>query len=163
MERFLRTYLAAESAVAALAYAAVAALLLGEIAAREIFQTSIWGSQKIAVFAAIIAGFLGLSIATATNRHLRPQFADRWWPSGWQGGLERFGDGLSAVIYCVLGVVAAIYISDTFENHDRAAVLYWPLWPIQLVIPYAFFSSGFRHMMFACRRDLKPAPEASDG
>ena len=163
LERLLRGYLFAESSVAALAYAGVAALLLGEVVARELFQYSIWGSQKIAVFAAIIAGFLGLSIATAANRHLRPQFADRWWPAAWQATLERLGDSISSVIFLALGIVATMYVSDTYANTDRAAVLYWPLWPIQLVIPYAFYASGLRHAIFAWRPDLKPAPEVMEG
>ena len=82
-----------EGLVAAVAYTAVAGLLLGEIIAREFFYASIWGSQKMAVFAAIIAGFLGLTLATAANGHLRPQFTDNWWPNAWQAGVARFGDG----------------------------------------------------------------------
>ena len=47
-----------ESVIAAIAYAIVAGLLLGEIVAREFFASSIWGSQRMAVFAAIFAGLL---------------------------------------------------------------------------------------------------------
>lgn len=160
MYRFLALLLRAEAIVAATAYAVVAGLLLGEIAAREVFSTSIWGSQKMAVFAAIIAAFLGLSLATAANAHLRPQFADHWWPQTWHATLARLGDLLSCLIFAGLGVIAAFYISDTYINEDRAAVLYWPLWPIQLVIPYAFFSSALRHLAFAAWPALKPAPSA---
>ena len=149
-----------ESIVAVIAYLVVASLLLGEIAARELFSSSIWGSQKMAVFAAIFAAFLGLSLATAANAHLRPQFADYWWPAAWHARMARFGDGLSCLIYIGLGVIAAFYISDTFSNQDRAAVLYWPLWPIQLVIPYAFFSSALRHLAFAIWPEMKPAASA---
>ena len=73
-----------ESVIAAVAYTTVAGLLLGEIVAREFFSSSIWGSQKMAVFAAIIAGFLGLSLTTGVNCHLRPQFADNCLPKAWQ-------------------------------------------------------------------------------
>ena len=61
MRTFLDWLTRAESVVAALAYLIVTGLLLGEIIAREVFGTSIWGSQKMAVFAAIFAAFLGLS------------------------------------------------------------------------------------------------------
>ena len=162
MKAFLALLLRAEAMLAAIAYSVVAALLLGEIVAREIFATSIWGSQKMAVFAAIVAGFLGLSLATAANAHLRPQFADNWWPAHWRDGVARFGDFLSAFLFAAMGVVAALYISDTFANGDRAAVLYWPLWPIQLVLPYAFFSSALRHFVFAAWPNLKPRPGATE-
>ena len=133
-------------------------LLLGEIVAREIFSSSIWGSQRIAVFAAIIAGFLGLSLATGSNGHLRPQFADNWFPERLRAGVARFGDFLSSVIWITLSVIAILYVSETFESNEKAAVLYWPLWPLQLVLPYAFASCGVRHFVFGMRPDLKPEP-----
>ena len=156
MRTLLTILLRTEAAVAAFAYALVTALLLGEIVAREIFFTSIWGSQKMAVFAAIFAGFLGLTLATANNGHLRPQFADAWWPEAWRPAIARIGDVVSAIIFAGAGVFAIIYISDTFANGDRAAVLYWSLWPLQLVIAYAFFSCCLRHLVFAWRPALKP-------
>ncbi len=156
MKAFLALLLRAEAIAAVIAYLVVAALLLGEILAREVFSTSIWGSQKMAVFAAIVAAFLGLALATAANAHLRPQFADYWWPATLHARMARIGDLLSCLIYLGLTVIAGMYISDTFINEDRAAVLYWPLWPIQLVIPYAFLSSALRHLAFAIWPDMKP-------
>jgi len=162
MKLLLARLLQAESVLAAIAYAVVVALLLGEIIARELFSTSIWGSQKMAVFAAIIAAFFGLTLATAANAHLRPQFADNWWPRHWQPTIARLGDLLSAAIFAGLGVVAAMYLKDTYANGDRAAVLYWPLWPIQLILPYAFFASGLRHLAFGLWPELKPGPETEE-
>ncbi|ANK79506.1 MAG: hypothetical protein TEF_00900 [Rhizobiales bacterium NRL2] len=163
MAAFLKALLRLESLVAALAYVVVAGLLLGEIVAREAFSTTIWGSQKMAVFAAIFAGFLGLCLATAANAHLRPQFADSWWPARWSAPLGRIGDLISAALFIGLGVVGLDYVSQTFHYNDVAAVLYWPLWPFQSVIVYAFFSSALRHLVFAARPDLKPAPEIAKG
>lgn len=160
---FLKYLNRIEAVVAALAYAIVAGLLLGEIVAREIFLSAIWGSQKMAVFGAIIAGFLGLCLATAANSHLRPQFADGWWPSSWQPTIGRIGDVVSAVIFLALAGIAAIYVSDTIASQDRAAVLYILLWPIQLVLPYAFFSCSLRHLIFAIQPALKPVNETPEG
>lgn len=162
MRALLALILRVEAVVAAVAYVVVAGLLLGEIIARDVFLSSIWGSQQVAVFAAIVAGFMGLSLATAANAHLRPQFADHWWPAVWQHRVAMIGDLLSALIFAGLGVVAVLYIHDTFVNDDRAAVLYWPLWPLQLVLPYAFFASALRHFAFAFWPDLKPRPGARD-
>jgi len=162
MKSLLARLLQAESVLATIAYAVVVALLLGEIIARELFSTSIWGSQKMAVFAAIIAAFFGLTLATAANAHLRPQFADNWWPRRWQPTIARLGDLLSAAIFAGLGVVASMYVMDTYANGDRAAVLYWSLWPIQLILPYAFFASGLRHLAFGLWPELKPGPETKE-
>ncbi len=158
MAAFLRILLKVESFVAAVSYALVAILLLGEIVAREVFAETIWGSQKMAVFAAIYAGFMGLTLATAANSHLRPQFADNWWPVHLHRAVERFGDVLSCLIFWGLGLSAISYVGDSYLYGDRAAVLYNPLWWIQVVIPYALFSSGLRHFAFALQPALKPKP-----
>lgn len=163
MARLLAILLWVESVVATIAYVIVAGLLLGEIIARDVFSTTIWGSLQMAVFAAIAAGFLGLSLATAANAHLRPQFADYWWPEAWRPTLARIGDAISAVIFTFAGWLASVYIADTFTTGDRAAVLYWPMWPFQLVIAYAFYASALRHLIFALRPDLKPQPSGAEG
>jgi TRAP-type C4-dicarboxylate transport system permease small subunit len=163
MRKALALLLRVEAVLAATAYLVVTGLLLGEIIAREVFVSSIWGSQKMAVFAAIFAGFLGLSLATAANAHLRPQFTDHWWPTAWQPKIERLGDLLSAVLFGALGVIATLYIGDTYANGDRAAVLYWPLWPVQLILPYAFYASSLRYLAFFTYPGLKPGPGMGDG
>lgn len=162
MAAFLKWLLRLESTVAAVAYVIVAGLLLGEIIAREIFATTIWGSQRMAIYAAIYAGFLGLCLATAANSHLRPQFADRWWPSRWDKGLNRFGDFLSAALFIWLGIVGLEYVTDSYEANEVAPVIRWELWWIQSVIIYAFFSSAVRHIAFAIRPDLKPVPDITE-
>jgi len=75
--------------LATAAYAGVAGLLLADVLSREFLGEAIWGAQKIAVFGAIIAGFLGLVLSTASNSHLRPQFADGWFPRAWSPGVRR--------------------------------------------------------------------------
>lgn len=162
MAAILKWLLRAESLVAAIAYIIVASLLLGEIVAREVFATTIWGSQRMAIYAAIYAGFLGLCLATAANAHLRPQFADKWWPASWSNGLNRFGDVLSAGLFIWLGVVGLEYIVASYEANEVAPVIRWELWWIQSVIIYSFFSSALRHLIFAARPDLKPVPNITD-
>ncbi|MDU9007094.1 TRAP transporter small permease [Sedimentitalea todarodis] len=148
-----------EALVAAVAYMIVTMLLLAGILARELFSFSIWGVEKMAVFAAIYAAFLGLALASASNSHLRPQFTDGWWPERWRPAVARLGDLLSALLFLWLGVLAARYVIDTHANDARSMVIYWPLWAIQIVIPYACFSSALRHLAFALEPALKPAPD----
>ena len=116
----------------------------------------------MAVFAAIFAAFLGLTLATSANSHLRPQFADAWWPEAWHSAMARIGDLLSAGLFGTIGVIASIYVLETYANNDRAIILFWPLWIIQIVIPYSLFSSTIRHILFAARPDLKPQPETAE-
>ena len=152
-----------EAVLAAVAYVAVAGLLLTDVMSREIIGEPVWGAQKLAVFGAIIAAFLGLCLSTASNSHLRPQFADTWFPRRWSPGIGRTGDAISAALLVTLAFVAVGYVAESIANHERAAVLYLPLWPIQIVLPYAFFSSALRHLAFAAFPDLKPQARAEEG
>ena len=162
VSRGLRLLFWIEAGLATVAYAAVAGLLLLDVLSREIVGEAIWGAQKLAVFGAIVAAFLGLCLATASNSHLRPQFTDTWFPRTWNPGIGRIGDLVSAAVFIFLGVIALGYLSESIANKERAAVLYVPLWPIQIVLPYAFFSSAFRHLAFAAYPDLKPQSRPED-
>ena len=58
-----------------------------------------------------------------------------------------------------LGILALRYVIGTYTNDARSMVIYWPLWAIQIVIPYACFSSALRHLAFAADPALKPEPD----
>ena len=152
--RALRLLTLVESIAASIAYALVAALLIGDVLGREILGKGIFGAQKMAVYCAIVAAFLGLALATSANMQLRPSFLDHLLKGPM---IDRSGDGFAAIFYAFMAVVAILFIQQSMEFQDRAAVLYWLLWPIQLIIPYALFSTGIRHAVFAGWPGLKPA------
>ena len=147
-----------EGIVAVCAYIMTAGLLLGEVIAREFFLESIWGSQKIAVFGAIVAGSIGMAIATSENSHLRPTFADGILPQPW---VDRAGDLISAGLFIFFGYFGIQMVVETYEFKIVAEVIRVPLWMIQIVFPYAFFSAALRHIIFAISPDLKPQPAAA--
>ena len=99
MRLYFQLLLWLESVIAVLAYLTTASLLVSVILSREVFTTSIDGAQKVAVLAAILAGSLGMAIATGENAHLRPTFADTFLPGP---VVDRIGDVLSAAIYAGL-------------------------------------------------------------
>ena len=150
-----------EAIVAAAAYAAVAILLMSDVIGREVFGQAFLGTQQLAVYAAIIAGFLGLTLATSDNSHLRPEFMDfafRKWAV-----VERVGDTLSGVFFFASAYIAWTFVAISMDAGDKAPVLYFVVWPLQLVIPYAFISAGLKHLAFALRPDLKPRPDTPAG
>lgn len=144
-----------ESVVATAAYAVVAILLMVDVIGRELFSTSFLGMQQVAVYGAIVAGFLGLTLATSDNAHLRPEFLD-FLAGPFEGQAIRLGDLLSAVFYFGATYVAFTFVQISYEAGDKAPVLYFALWPLQLVIPYAFLSAGLKHLIFALKPSLKP-------
>ncbi len=143
-----------ESIVATIAYAAVATLLIVDVVGRELFATSFLGAQQVAVYGAIIAGFLGLTLATSDNAHLRPGFMDFVFAKN-EVLVKRIGDFVSAVFFFASALVAANFVGISMGSGDRAPVLYFFVWPLQLVIPYAFISAGVKHLAFGIQPQLK--------
>ena len=153
MRRFLSMLLRAEGFVAVAAYAVTCGLLLAAVFSRELFSQSIWGAQKLAVFGAIVAGILGLTIAVGNNAHLRANFADRLLPYPWA---DRLGDLISALLFAGLCWYSILFVGESIEFHDRAEVINIPLWPVQLVFPYAFGTAALRHLIYFLSPGLKP-------
>ena len=153
MQRFLNALLRFEGMIAVSAYALTCSLLLGDVFAREFLSQAIWGAQKLAVFGAIVAGILGLTIAVGNNAHLRAGFADRVLPWGW---VDRAGDLVSAALFGGLCWYAIAFVGESLEFRDRAEVIGIPLWPIQLVFPYAFGTAALRHLIFFVAPGTRP-------
>lgn len=143
--------------MATLSYAAVTLSLLSDIVGRELFGQGIWGAERFAVYAAIIAAFLGLSLASADDLLIRPRFLDAIVPQRFNVAVNRASDAVSALIYMSLGGLAIGYVMGSYARGDITPVLDWPLWPLQLVLPYSFLSAGGRHLLYSVQPDLKQA------
>ena len=159
MRLYVQLLLWLESAVAVVAYLTTATVLLSQIIAREIFTTSIQGGAKVSVLCAIVAGCLGLVIATGENAHLRPSFADNVLPAKWG---ERIGDVVSALLHLGFAYFAIVFVRQSYEFGDVAEIIRWPLWMVQIVFPYMFISSAFKHLVFAYQPEWKPRPILRD-
>ncbi len=146
-----------EAIVATAAYAVVAGLLMVDVIGREVFQTSFLGAQQLAVYGAIIAGFLGLTLATSDNAHLRPAFMDFLFRRHEQAA-TRIGDLVSGLFFLGAAYIAWTFVDVSMEAQDRAPVLYFVVWPLQLIIPYAFASCSVKHLTYCIRPDLKSPP-----
>ena len=67
--------------------------------------------------------------------------------------------GFFAVFICItLGIYAVWFVQSTYQLGERALAIPIKIWPIQLVLPWMFFSSALRHLAFAIWPALKPAP-----
>ncbi|WP_158969781.1 TRAP transporter small permease [Chachezhania sediminis] len=148
-----------EGAVAALAFVMAAGAVLSDVVAREIFASSLWGATKFAVFCAAVAGFLGIGLATDNGMHLRPSFADGLVPAGLEPAMARLAPWLTAGFYFAAAWVSYLYVRESYEFGQAAPVLDWPLWIIQVVMPYAFLSNGIRQTIYGI--DPRLAPETA--
>lgn len=158
MYQVLRGLRILESLLATLAYISVAALLIYDVIGREMFGTAFLGADQLAVYGAIIAGFLGLTLATSDNAHLRPGFMDFVFKRREDIAI-RIGDAISCVFFIASALVAWSFVAASMAAQDRAPVFYFVVWPLQIIIPYAFVSCAMKHGIFALRPDLKPAAD----
>lgn len=147
-----------EGTVAAIAFLCAATAILADVVGREFFGQGIWGAAKFAVFGAVSAGFLGIGLATHAGMHLRPQFADGVIPARFEPAMKRIAPLIASSIFFFISALAYIYVRETFEYGQVAPVLDWPMWVVQLVMPYAFFSNGVRNLIYALQPDLLPKP-----
>lgn len=146
-----------EGVITTLAYSATALSLLVDVFSREVLGQGVWGAPRFAVYTAIVAGFLGMSLAAAENNQIRPQILDAIIPVRFDVYVNRLADLISAIVYLFLTYLAIGFVISSYENNDIAAVLDWQLWPIQLVLPYSFCAVGFRYILYTVSPSLKMA------
>ena len=155
-QRILRALFAFEVVVAIAAYAVIAGLMLVDVFLREIIGTSIPGAQRISVYLMILLGFLGIGLAAAKGRHLRPRFADGLVPARFVPLAQRAGACVMCACFLFFGYYGTLFVEQSIEYGDRARNIDLPLWIIQLVVPYAFASIALRYAIFALYPALTP-------
>lgn len=157
VQSFLTALLRLEIGVAVMAVSLSAVALFADLLAREIFSTGLFGSLRIAVFSVAVASLLGFAVCVGTNSHMRIGLLDRLIPSRSERAYGRLSSAVSAVIAGFLTYYAWIFVSETRRVNEVELSLGIPLWPIQLVLIWAFGSACVRHFLFALWPDLQPS------
>ena len=160
VQKFLKALWTVEATICVLAFCGTALALMADVLAREFFGNGIFGAQRFAVWANAIAGLLGFAIVTAERGHLRPQFADKLLPKSLEPHVDRIGEVLSAVICLAMAWYAVRFVQSSAALGERGMAIPILVWPIQLVLPWMFFSSALRHLAFARWPELRPAPRS---
>jgi TRAP-type C4-dicarboxylate transport system permease small subunit len=149
----------AEATIGGLAFGVLATALFADMLARELLGNGLWGAQRIAVYAMVFAAMLGFAVTTHLNRHLSIEAAARLMPARLGPLVDRLGDLVAAAICLFLAGWSLHFVLASYANEERGVALDILVWPIQLILPWAFASAALRHVVFAAWPDLKPAPE----
>lgn len=157
--RFMKGLWYLEATVCVLAFSITAVALMADVLGREFFGNGIFGAQRLAVWTTAIAGMIGFALVTSEGGHLRPRFADGVIPKAVEPFVDRFADLLSAAICIGLGWYAVEFVKSSYELGERGMAIPILVWPIQLILPWMFFSSALRHLVFFAWPALKPAPK----
>lgn len=161
-ERVLAYVFTLESVIAVACYAIVAGLLVVDVALRELVGTSVYGAQRISVYVMIITGFLGLGLAAAQGRHLRPRFADGLIPTGLTRAATRLGDLIMTAVLLGFVWIGVRFVLEAHEFEDMARIIDIPLWYLHLIVPYAFATTALRYALFALYPALRPEEVSSE-
>jgi len=150
---------AVERAVTSVAFGVLIAALFADVLSRQLSGTGLHWAPQTGVYANVVVVMFGLGLASAGGSHLRPRFADRWWPARFQPMLERANDFGMAIFCIALALIAVGVVADSYALQERSVALLIAVWPFQATVPLAFAIAGIRHLAFAAFPDLRP-PQA---
>jgi TRAP-type C4-dicarboxylate transport system permease small subunit len=155
-KKVLKILFFAEAIIATLLYMMIAASLAGDVLMREVAGSSLSGVQRICVYAMIQTGFLGLGLAAARGMHLRPRFADGVAPERFRPVMQRIGAFLMAGIFGFFVIFGVQFVQESIQYADMARPFKFPIWILQIVVPYALASTALRYLIFGIFPDLNP-------
>ena len=156
MKWFLSRLLVVETIVAGAFYAIAAALLFGDVIGRELFDAPIWGSQRSAVLLANAAALIGIGVAFALNRHIRPNILDHVVPARFERQLKFVSHLFAAAVLFYGAYLATHFVAFNRELGFTSPPLDLEIWIPQLALVYGFATAGLRSLIFAFDPDLVP-------
>ena len=153
---FLRRLATIENIVTSAAFMTLVVLVFADVASRELTGAGLHWARQAGVYANIVVVMVGLGVASDSGSHLRPRFADGWLPAAWSPILVRLQHGLMALFCLAFSAIALGVVVDSMALGERSAALRIVIWPIQAIIPLAFFVAFVRHGLFALYPSLAP-------
>ncbi|MFD2740615.1 TRAP transporter small permease [Sulfitobacter aestuarii] len=159
MRRFLSALLMIETLAAGAFYAIAAAILFADVISRELFASPIWGGQRIAVLLANGSALIGIALAVALNRHIRPSVLDGAIPARFDPITTRVGHLVGAAVMFAGAYYGALLVLDNRAMGFTTPPLSLEIWIAQLALPYGLASAGLRYLFFAIDPDLQPRHE----
>ncbi len=152
LERLRRGLVRIESLLAGLSLLLLLLLSVGQIVARNLFDTGATVVDELQRHLVIYVTFLGAALATDGGRHIRVDVLSAWLPEAW---LDRLHRPLNAIGLLVTGLwlhAAIRFWRDEWQYapaHEHWLVL------LKLMIPAGFALLGLHFLLAAL---LGPAP-----
>jgi TRAP-type C4-dicarboxylate transport system permease small subunit len=148
MMRFFNILTNIEKVIASVFTALLTAFVVFDVIAREFWKVGIPWAQKSAVYLMIWVGFLGAIIVTQKVGHLRPEVADKIWKGKSKIFYLRFHNFLVLIFTGTMTYYSWLYVQESRSFADRNIIIDIPMWVLQSIIPYTFFSMSLRYLFF---------------
>lgn len=159
MKKFVAFLTSVEQWIAGISIAFLAAILIGDVVSREVFRQSWPWAQKLGLHLMIFAGSLGVSLASSSGSHLRPEVGDQLFPKRWQPALTTLRE-LCVAGFCAFYVyISYSYVSQSREFGDVNVVTGVPVWIVQAVFPFVFLMVAIKHLIYAAMPSIRPIRE----
>ncbi len=139
------------------AFALLVAVLFADVLSRELTAAGLHWASQIGVWANVAVVMAGFGLASASGAHLRPRFLDELLPASWNDLLGVLQHLLMALFCVAIGWVSLTVVLDSYQLGAVELTLFWPVWPVQALLPLAFFAAALRHLIYAFFARLRPA------
>ena len=139
------------------AFAVLVVVLFADVISREATAAGIHWASQIGVWANVFVVMAGFGLASAGGAHLRPRFADGWLPQSWHSVLVTIQHLCMAAFCAAIGGVALAVVLGSYRLGEVEITLFLPVWPVQAMLPLAFFTGALRHLIYALLPELRPA------
>jgi TRAP-type C4-dicarboxylate transport system permease small subunit len=158
--KILRTLSIFERWSCILAFAILASVLFLDVLSRTLLGNGLNWSHQVGVYANIVVALLGIGLASAAGSHLRPRFADNILPRSFDKVMQHLEPLVTALVLFIFALLASFLVLESYQLQERSTVLHSLLWPVQLLLPLAFYLAVARFLIYARYPGLKPAPQA---
>ena len=156
MKKLLEYLSTIERWVAGISIAAMAAFLFADVLSREVFQYSLPWAQKLSLHLMILAGCLGVSLASSSGGHLRPEIGDHILPKVIQPAMIAFREFCIACFCGFYFYIALMYVLQSKDFGDVNVITGVPLWIVQAIFPAVFLLMAIKHVIYATMPSMRP-------
>ena len=139
------------------AFAILVVVLFADVLSRELTAAGLHWASQIGVWANVAVIMAGVGLASASGAHLRPRFLDDLFPTTWNNALAFLQHFIMALFCVAIGWVSLSVVAESYRLGVVELTLFWPIWPVQALLPLAFFGAALRHLLYALFSRLRPA------
>jgi TRAP-type C4-dicarboxylate transport system permease small subunit len=146
-----------EKLLAIVSFSTLIGVVFADVVSRELTGAGLFWASQVGVWANVFVVMTGFGLASADGAHLRPRFADGWLPASLDQVLGFLQHGVMSLFCIAIGTVALSVVLGSWQLGEVSLDLYMPRWPVQAMLPAAFYTAALRHMLYAFIPDLRPA------
>jgi TRAP-type C4-dicarboxylate transport system permease small subunit len=147
--------------LAILAFTVLISVVFADVVARELTGGGLFWASQVGVWANVVVVMAGFGLASGSGAHLRPRFADGWLPESWNPVLETLQHAVMALFSAAIGLLAARVVAGSWQLGEVSIDLFFPIWPVQVFLPVAFFIASIRHALYAIYPELRPVENSA--